>query len=171
MPPDDLAPLIAAVLDSPGGSRPVASMPALVTRSLDAAAAAGWVVLWSDLESEPAVTLTPWAAELLGVRLDDAGRWREGRGEPLWDAHDAPPRQRRERGVYDLDGRAIPDPGDGPLDALIYREGLARCRTDWVGAEAVRMWLGKPERRRKGEGKGKDADKRGGKAGAKGKAA
>jgi hypothetical protein len=156
MPPDDLAPLIAAVLDSPGGSRPVASLPPPVAHYLDAAAAGGWVVTWDDLESGVAVTLTPWAAEQLGVRLDDAGRWVAGRGEPIWDQHDRPGRQPRERGVYDLHDRAIPDPGRGPLDELIHREGLARCRTDWVGAEAVKLWLGKATqkpKRRKGRAK------------------
>lgn len=155
MPPDDFAELIAAVLTTDGESRRVASLPPPIASLLDAAAAAGWVVLWSDLESEPAVTLTPWAAERLGVRLDDAGRWVQGRGEPLWDTHDASPRQRRERGVYDLDGRPVVDPGRGPLDELIYREGLARCRTDWVGTAAVRAWLDKPERPRRKRAKGR----------------
>jgi hypothetical protein len=176
MPPDDLAPLIAAVLDRGRYRRPSVLAPDpdaadhVLAAILDApgglvqlpppvaaAAAAVWVakglVQMLDYPSGTVATLTPWGAEQLGLRLDDEGRWRN-RAAPLWDAHDPPPRQPRERGVGGLGDRAPVDPNLGPLEWLIFAEGLLRDDTGVCGRLTIRaLHEGPPRKRRKGKRK------------------
>ncbi|MBX6315251.1 MAG: hypothetical protein IRY99_20420 [Isosphaeraceae bacterium] len=92
---------------------------------------AGWVAVW-DRDDGPVVTLTPWAAERLGLRLaefgpDEVPRW-IGAGDP------GPPLPRSHparyatfislEGGFDAEEMEIIDPAPGPADAIEQGEGV-----------------------------------------------
>ena len=85
---------------------------------------AGWLEGW-DREVDAVVTLTPWAAELLGVRIVEVGESEL----PRWARADQPdPPPPRARGVFvtwqeERAQRAI-DPRPTPIEAHILEEEL-----------------------------------------------